>query len=401
MDFVGRILIADDEIASRRLLQHALTRVGYQVATAESGKEALHRLRAEPYDLLVLDFEMPDLNGIEVCAAIRSDPQTAQLPIIVLTGHSGEAEEIGCLQAGANDFVTKPVSVPALAVRIRTQVRLQALASELQARNDRLEHWQTLHEADLNAARSVQQAIISAKPLQPPGWLVDAFYQPLIQVGGDMWNWRRLGEERWMVWIADATGHGVAAALYTSLIAVLFGHTSEDTSSPAEVLQRVNEEFFSVFRGKGFFTAACAIVNASGRVLYAGAAHPPAVILRAGGGRDLLPSQATLIGLAPSLQGAEDSRHDLALGEALLLYTDGFYSGLAGETRLTHHDLVAALPDDLTEPARFLGRLRTNLRAGSLQPEEFTDDATGVLLTRFPRVERRATGWERIPVQET
>jgi sigma-B regulation protein RsbU (phosphoserine phosphatase) len=392
LDFVGRILIADDELASRRLLQHALTRVGYQVTTVDSGEEALRRLRAEPYDLLVLDFEMPDLNGIQVCAAIRSDPQTAQLPVIVLTGHSGEAEEIGCLQAGANDFVTKPVSVPALAVRIRTQVRLQALASELQARNDKLEHWQTLHEADLNAARSVQQAIISAKPPDPPGWSVDAFYQPLIQVGGDMWNWRRLGDERWMVWIADATGHGVAAALYTSLIAVLFGHTSEDASSPAAILQHVNEEFFSVFRGRGFFTAACAIVNASGRLLYAGAAHPPAVLLRAGGRRHLLPSQATLIGLTPSLHAAEDSRYDLAIGDALLLYTDGLYSGVAGKNRLTHHDLVAALPDDATEPAKFLGRLRANLRTRSLEGEEFTDDATGVLLTRFLRLEKRATG---------
>lgn len=389
MDFVGRILIADDELTSRRILQHALTRVGYQVTAVDSGEEALRQLRAEPCDLLVLDFEMPDLNGIEVCAAIRSDPQTAHLPIIVLTGHSGEAEEIGCLQAGANDFVTKPVSVPALAVRIRTQVRLQTLASELQARNGKLEHWQTLHEADLNAARSVQQAIISAKPPDPPGWSVDAFYQPLIQVGGDMWNWRRLGEERWMIWIADATGHGVAAALYTSLIAVLFGHTSQDASSPAEILRRVNEEFFSVFRGKGFFTAACAIVNAAGRLLYAGAAHPPAILLSAGGRRDLLPSQATLIGLTPSLR-AEDTVHDLAVGDALLLYTDGLYSGAAETGRLTHHDLVSALPQDVAEPAKFLGRLKANLRARSLGGEAFTDDATGVLLTRFLRLEKRA-----------
>jgi sigma-B regulation protein RsbU (phosphoserine phosphatase) len=391
LDFVGRILIADDEFASRRLLQHALARVGYQVTVVDSGKEALRQLHAQPFDLLVLDFEMPDLNGIEVCAAIRSDPQTAQLPVIVLTGHSGEAEEIGCLQAGANDFVTKPVSVPALAVRIRTQVRLQALASELLARNDKLEHWQTLHEADLNAARSVQQAIISAKPPEPPGWSVHAFYQPLIQVGGDMWNWRRLAEERWMIWIADATGHGVAAALYTSLIAVLFGHTSEDASSPAAVLQRVNEEFFSVFRGKGFFTAACAIVNAPGRLLYAGAAHPPAILLRAGGRRDLVPSQATLIGLTPSLR-AEDSVHDLTAGDGLLLYTDGFYSGATGNSRLTHQDLVAALPEDVAEPSKFLGRLRANLRARSADGEEFTDDATGVLLTRVLRLEKRATG---------
>ncbi|MBV9490455.1 MAG: SpoIIE family protein phosphatase [Verrucomicrobia bacterium] len=382
MDFKGRILIVDDEFISRRALGHALGRVGYTVTTVASGKEALVRLREEAYDLLVLDFEMPDLNGIEVCSAIRSDPRTAALPIIVLTGHSGEAEEIGCLQAGANDFVTKPVSAPALAVRIRTQVRLRALASELQTRNDRLEHWQRQYEADLNAARAVQQAIIPARFPGVPGWSVQAFYRPLIQVGGDVWNWRRLGPERWLIWMADATGHGVAAALYTSLIAVLFGHVSENATSPAEVLSRVSEEFFSVFRGKGFFTAACAIISAAGQVLYAGAAHPPAVLLRDQGHPELLPSQATLIGLSSSLR-AEDSSFEVRAGEGLFLYTDGFYSKAGEEDdRWTHLDLIAALPAPRAAGTDFFERLISRLRGRSSGEAGFTDDVTGVLLTR-------------------
>jgi sigma-B regulation protein RsbU (phosphoserine phosphatase) len=381
LDFAGRILIADDELVSRRTLEHALARVGYAVTAVGSGKEALRRLHAEPYDLLVLDFAMPDLNGIEVCSALRSDPRTAPLPIIVLTGHSGEAEEIGCLQAGANDFVTKPVSAPALAVRIRTQVRLQALASELQARNGKLEHWQSQHEADLNAARFVQQAIIPTRLPVLAGWSVQAFYQPLIQVGGDMWNWRRLSNERWLFWIADATGHGVAAALYTSLIAVIFGHASENANSPAEVLSRVNEEFFSVFRGKGFFTAACVIVSAAGHLLYAGAAHPPAVLLRGKGRHELLPSQATLIGLTPSLR-AEDSTREIGAGEGLFLYTDGLYSEPTASGRLAHLDLVATLPEPGTADAEFFGGLTGRLHSRSSPDAALTDDATGVLLTR-------------------
>jgi sigma-B regulation protein RsbU (phosphoserine phosphatase) len=381
LEFAGHILIADDEFASRRTLQHALARAGYGVTAAGSGEEALKRVRTEAYDLLVLDFEMPDLNGMEVCAAIRADPRLSQLPIIVLTGHSGEAEEIGCLQAGANDFVTKPVSVSALAVRIDTQVRLQALASELQARNSKLEHWQTLYETDLNAARFVQQAIIPTKLPAIPGWAVQACYQPLIQVGGDIWNWRRLPHRRWLIWIADATGHGVAAALYTSLIALIFGHASEEAQSPAEVLSRVNEEFYSVFRGKGFFTAACAILDPAGQVLYAGAAHPPAVLLRDQGPPELLLSRSTLLGLSPLLR-AEDNRQELAIHESLLLYTDGLYSDAVGRGRLTYRDLVAALPEASTEVAGFFGRLTGRLRARSDAGEGFTDDATGVLITR-------------------
>jgi DNA-binding response OmpR family regulator len=102
---------------------------------------------------------MPALNGAEICRLLRKSEREDwnTLPVIMLTAHAGEEEEIVCLQAGANDFVTKPVSRQILAARIQTQFRLSALTDELRKQNDELNRWRTAQEADLAAAQATQR----------------------------------------------------------------------------------------------------------------------------------------------------------------------------------------------------------------------------------------------------
>src|SRR5204863_730924 len=154
-----------------------------------------------------------------------------EVPVIMLTGHTGEAEEIRCLRAGANDFVTKPVSREVLSTRIDTRVRLRELNDELRRQNDELARWRATHEADLDTARATQRAIIPSIPPSLTGWHVDAVYSSLIQVGGDVYGWRPCGDGRWLFWIADATGHGASAALFTTLTTLLFHHASATAAS--------------------------------------------------------------------------------------------------------------------------------------------------------------------------
>src|SRR4029450_3896959 len=104
------ILVVDDDRASRRLLVRTLTAAGYACAEAESGEEALKLVRKQPPCLLLLDYDMPGLDGADVSKQIRADPSpaVAQIPTIMLTGHGGEESEVLCLQTGGEDFATNP-----------------------------------------------------------------------------------------------------------------------------------------------------------------------------------------------------------------------------------------------------------------------------------------------------
>jgi len=108
----AEILIVDDDITSRKVLAQLLATAGYDCRECENGAQALETIRANQPSLVLLDFDMPGLKGTDVLKRLRSDNDTAiaQLPAIMLTGHGSEASEVRCLQAGADDFVTKPIN---------------------------------------------------------------------------------------------------------------------------------------------------------------------------------------------------------------------------------------------------------------------------------------------------
>jgi phosphoserine phosphatase RsbU/P len=264
-----RILVIDDDRLTRQLLTRTLEREGFEVVESADGREALQLIENARPSLIVSDYEMPEFTGAQLCEIVRrhQDPEMADLPIILLTAHAGEEHEVECLQAGANDFVSKPVNTAVLRARIDTQLRLHALRAQLQQQNAELEEWRRSHELDLQAAQITQQAILPPRPPQVEGWETAAHYQPVIQVGGDMYDWQRLSDGGWIFWIADATGHGASAALLTTLTKLVFRHAvSESEAEPAQILKAANDGFFSVLKGNSFMTAACLAVHpVSGR----------------------------------------------------------------------------------------------------------------------------------------
>jgi two-component system, OmpR family, KDP operon response regulator KdpE len=121
----GRILVVDDEPQIRRIMRTTLTSAGYEVEDAKTGEEALGKVRDYRPDLVLLDINMPGMSGLETCRAIRADPNVA---IVMLTVHNTEAAKVEALDAGADDFVTKPFSMPELLARIRAVLRRAPVA---------------------------------------------------------------------------------------------------------------------------------------------------------------------------------------------------------------------------------------------------------------------------------
>jgi sigma-B regulation protein RsbU (phosphoserine phosphatase) len=338
-----RILVVDDDATSRKMLVRTLSSAGYDCYESDNGAETLKLVHSEQPSLLLLDFDMPGLDGAEVLKRMRADRDSAvaQVPAIMLTGHGGEESEVLCLEAGADDFVTKPINTAVLRARIETQLRLRSMRRQLQQQKEELEKWRDNLERDLAAARLTQQSLIPQKPPTLPGWEVAACYRPVIQVGGDIYGWLRVRDGRILFWIADATGHGASAALLTALAKLLFHHGSVEHDAPAAIMQAVNSDFRNIFGARSFMTAMCVALDpTSGRANVVGAGHPPLLIARQDGGADSVASSAPPLGLVERAQFIE-TIVDLRRGDAFVLYTDGLFGAANGEKpRLTPEHLA-------------------------------------------------------------
>lgn len=343
----SEILIVDDDKLSRRLLARMLTTAGYACAEAEGGAAALARVREEPPRLLLLDYDMPEVNGADVLRELRTDSSqaVAQIPTIMLTGHGSAESEVLCLEAGADDFVTKPILPEILRARIETQLRLRSMREQLVKQNDELEAWRSNLEQDLAAARLTQQSLIPQQPPSLPGWEVASYYQPVIQVGGDIYGWLRMIDGRFLFWIADATGHGASAALLTTLAKLLFHHASVEHDAPTEIMRVVDRDFHSILGARSFMTAMCvALDTQSGAASVVGAGHPPLLVARENGQAESISSASPPLGLV-TRSSFRETEVQLGSGDLFLLYTDGLYgSGEGGQRRST--------PDHLAERLR-------------------------------------------------
>ena len=142
-----RILVVDDTPLNVKLLDDVLTIKGYDVTTAASGQEALAKIRCESIDLVLLDVMMPGMNGYEVCRAIREDARTALLPVVMVTALDARQERVNGLDAGADDFLSKPVNQPELLARVRSLLRIKSLYDQVELQKAELAKWNRTLEA--------------------------------------------------------------------------------------------------------------------------------------------------------------------------------------------------------------------------------------------------------------
>jgi adenylate cyclase len=136
-----RILVVDDTPTNVKLLVDVLSAKGYAVASAVNGEEALAKIDAQPPDLVLLDIMMPGLSGYDVCRRIRANPATALLPVVLCTSLDPQRERLNGIEAGADDFLSKPVNQPELHARVKSLLRIKALQDEVKAQSEQLATW--------------------------------------------------------------------------------------------------------------------------------------------------------------------------------------------------------------------------------------------------------------------
>ncbi|WP_286884324.1 PP2C family protein-serine/threonine phosphatase [Aneurinibacillus sp. UBA3580] len=346
-----KILLVDDEPGILALLERVLRHAGYHdLITAESASTALTYIHNTSIDLILIDIMMPNIDGITACRRIREHPAYIDTPIIMLTAFDNRTHLSRAFEAGATDYITKPISIEELLARVRNALRFKLM---LDASKEREQTMQVLfkkimHEIEL--AKNIQRGVLSA-PLSNPHIETDAFYEPSQQLAGDLYSWFPIDQHRYGVIVLDVMGHGVAASLISMSVRSLLRGMITRLGDPIAVMTELNRHMHTLFSRSAhpvphYFTAIYLMIDTQTQVIeYVNAGHPAGFLLTSTQRPQLLTEGCLPIGLVTNLPMRKGCiPYD---GETLLvLYTDGLLAAMEdSENDISSlHSLCASFP---------------------------------------------------------
>ncbi len=340
------ILIIDDDPLSRLLLETIFKRNQYQVEIAHNGEMGLAMARELLPAIILCDWMLPEISGIEVCQQVKQDPELSLSFFILVTGRDNLEDRVQGLDAGADDYITKPIELHELMARVRSGLRLyqsnQTLhqqAKQLADLNQALETQKQILEVELGKASEYIRSILP-EPLTNP-LKIDSCFLPSMQLGGDCFDYFWLDPDFLALYLLDVSGHGVGSSLLAiSVLNLLRSQALEQVNfyQPSNVLSRLNEDFQMEKQDFKYFTIWYGVYNVPERqVVYAGAGHPPALIFsHHNGSEDFteLPSQNIPIGFDSNIRFTQ-SFCKLKPDSELYLLSDGIF-----EARCTSGDTL-------------------------------------------------------------
>ncbi len=331
----SRILVVDDNPVNRELLASIVRNAGYDVVTAIGGKEALELVRRHPFDLILLDIVMPEMDGFAVCKSLQEDLQTRDVPIIMVSSLDLSETKIHCFDLGAIDYITKPFHRGEILARIRSQLGIKHLTASLQKSNKKLQERQNVIEQDLMAAAAIQRALLPELIPFTDRLQVEYVFTPCERIGGDIFNVFALDDHSVGIYIVDVCGHGVPAAMIATLVSqamsqsgnVICSLFTEDKcstiQSPLQVLERL-DRLFPIERFDRYFTISYMVLDLrDGSYSYSSAGHPPILLQRKNGEVVFLEAGGPIIGLGELAPRRETDSGQLTPGDRLFFYTDG------------------------------------------------------------------------------
>lgn len=398
-----RVLVVDDSRAQRVLLAALLRRWGHEVVECGTADAAMAAALDPSVDLVISDWVMPGLTGPEFCRHLRANRRAGYAYVILLTSKTGDAALTEGLEAGADDFLTKPVRPPELRARLNAGARIVAMQRDLVEKNGLLTgalgELRTLYDAldaDLDEARRLQRAQMQDRARRYGPVDVSLWLKASGHIGGDMVGAFPVEGDTVGIFGLDVSGHGVASAMIAARVAGILSAASPDQNialarradggfravSPDKAAVRLNRMILSEMRSDRYFTLGLGFLDIpTGRLSMVQAGHPHPLILRADGGIEVVGAGGLPIGL---IEGASYERFEVTLrpGDRVLVCSDGLTEcpGATGdmleEAGLIRLVRAAAAHGGL----HFLSALEDGLArfAGTAQ---FPDDVSAVLLT--------------------
>jgi serine phosphatase RsbU (regulator of sigma subunit) len=395
MNEPAHILVVDDTPHNVTLLTDLLSVKGYAVSSAANGEEALACIAADCPDLVLLDVVMPGLSGYDVCQAIRADPATGILPVVMVTALDPSTERIKGLEAGADDFLAKPINQAELLARVRSLLRIKSLYDTVQEQAAQLAAWNTELERrvaeqveqlgrlsrlehELSLASEIQKSMLPRSIPRLEGYEFSAHMIPAKSVGGDFYDFIPLGEGLVGIAVGDVSDKGIPAALFMAMVRSLLRAEAHPARSLQKVLRSVNHHLMDMNEKEMFVTILFGILNsATHQFQYVRAGHEAPIIFDAQGSfKRLLKTNGQALGVFEEI-ALDEQMVELSKGSMLVLCSDGIpeapnpqnisfgYDGLARTVGRMPGASAQAVCDELI-------RAVVEHQAGSLQHDDMT-----------------------------
>jgi sigma-B regulation protein RsbU (phosphoserine phosphatase) len=322
----------------------------YRIKAATNGEAALRIVGKQLPDIILLDIMMPGMSGLEVCQRLKADPYSADVPIIFLTAKDQTEDETEGFELGAADYILKPVNPPILKARVKTHLALKQSMDSLQETSDALARAKERMEQELNVGRDIQKSMLPAVVPDTPEVTLCASMEAAREVGGDFYDYYRLGEKELCFCVADVSGKGVPSALFMAMTKMLIKSRAPDDLCPASIITRVNSELSEDNPECMFVTVFIGLLDLETGVLrYTNAGHNPPLLRRASGAVEAIDDRhGPVAGVMPG-EDYEQSSLTMAPGDVLLVFTDGVTEAmdvddqLYGDARLL--ELMQGLPE--------------------------------------------------------
>lgn len=321
----ANLLIVDDKPANLRLLASMLVEQGYKVRSAINGPLALTAARSAPPDMILLDINMPEMNGYEVCERLKADESTREIPIIFISALDETQDKVRAFTVGGVDYITKPFQLEEVLARVETHLALRQLQKQLQDANKRFED-------ELALAAEIQASFLPGELPEISGWQLRAKLIPARETSGDFYDVISLPDGRLGLVVADVTDKGTGAALYMALSRTLLRtYAVENDLRPDLAFNAAHRRIIADTSSSQFVTTFYGVLDpASGTLTYANAGHNPPYLFNSQNGSDVPVAFQELTNTGPPLglrmfKDVTWERKEVALmpGDVLVLYSDG------------------------------------------------------------------------------
>ena len=353
------VLVVDDDASILATISGFLTRAGFRTIGAGDSVGALQGIREQRPDLILLDVNLPDGSGFDICRTLNSEGAVFSTPILFISADEDTSTKVRGFEVGGLDYITKPIVGAEVIARVRTHLRLSRSYDRL---------------AELQAARLERLANAQQTMMPRPGDIPSArFHATIRQVltaGGDFYDVIPLGEGIVDYLVADASGHDLAASLWTASLKALAADYASPMHLPVDAVRAINSSLCHLLPSGAFFTLAYARLNhRTGHLSLVNAGHPPAIIVNSSGDKStILRQEGDVIG---AFEDAYFGVVELTLnpGDRLFLYTDGLIeNGFSYEEGLQR--LASACVARRTLPLSDLVPALVESVVGSWSPED-------------------------------